>query len=658
MTQFTHSFPRLARLVQPTRPEPTDDPTPRRVRFAILLMMAAGVVFATIYASIGMWQMTTAVTGAVLIAGVLSLCARWGCDAHRVGEAGLATLFALLVYSNVVSGGLGDPNLTWFFVLPVAAAATLGPLVAVRWSVVCIAAIVGFWAWEVFGPGLQSQVPAPYRGAQRLANPLAAMAVTGALVTAFIRSHRRALAKADQANEALLAERARLQVLASFDALTALPNRYAFDQALSERLAAGRSVTMLYLDVDRFKDVNDAYGHAMGDKLLIHMARRLRRVTGVGREPTLSQLDASAETPLLARWGGDEFAILLPGADEAKAAELAQRIVHAARFPVMSKGYRLHVGASVGIAFGASGMEASELARNADVALFRVKQRGGDGVEVFESTALESVQRRVLVETCLRTALADKELRLVMQPLTDAEGRMVGAETLLRWRSASLGEVSPAELIPVAERSGQMPTLGAWVLEQACLAATSWPSHLRVSVNVSVAQLAHGDFVDVVERSLRRTRLAASRLELEITESLIADDPRLVDTLRELEGLGVSLALDDFGTGYSSLSTLRTLPVSRVKIDRSFVRAVHQRDEDGAMIRAIVGMAHALGLEVLAEGVEEQAQLEVLARLGCNELQGYLLGRPMEEAEFRRLAGRSERPDDEVAEAARRRALN
>ena len=294
-----------------------------------------------------------------------------------------------------------------------------------------------------------------------------------------------------------------------------------------------------------------------------------------------------------------------------------------------------------GIALGPSdGGDVESLVRSADIALSRVKSRGAGGVDFFEEKALESVRRRVLVETALRQAIEENELRLLFQPLFDIEGSIVGAEALLRWDSSILGAVSPEEFIPIAERSGQMRELGRWVLEAACREARHWRSDVRVAVNVSVAQLRGSALVDSIRDVLDTTELPASRLELEITESLLADDPYTRGVLGELRELGVSLALDDFGTGFSSLGVLRQLPVDRLKIDRSFVQSMHINDGDAALVRTIVAMGRELGLHVLAEGVEQQKQFDALKEIGCDEVQGYFLGKPLGISAFRERVAR------------------
>lgn len=633
MQRFTESFPRLAKLAAAGPDAKRRSPTGRRVDFSIRLTSAVAVPFAALYLWGGMWPMALVLGGALVTATFLWLLLRGGSSPARVGEAWLTLLFAVVCALGFFAGGSDMVALSWFFVLPVGATAILGHRVAVRWVILSTLGLLGFIAYATFGPGLESWVPQRLQPVLSVAAPLSAAGTIGVLVVTLVRSHIRALDQVNDSHEKLHTERKRLEVLASYDALTVIPNRFACERVLSERLASS-PVTLLFIDVDRFKDVNDAYGHSMGDELLRRISRRLQRVA---RSHLRSRAAAECK-PFVARWGGDEFAVVLTGARTETAESLANAVVQALAFPVDIDDHRLHLGGSVGIAFALPETPTHELVRNADIALYRVKGRGGHGFEVFESTSLDHVQRRVLLGNALREALVRGELRLQMQPLYDRDRSLVGAEALIRWRSSTLGEVSPAEFIPVAEQSGQMPAIGAFVLEQACVAASSWPAHLRVSVNVSVTQLNQDDMVAVVQRALERSALPAHRLELEITESVLADDRRIIRTLEHISALGVGLALDDFGTGYSSLATLRELPVDRVKIDRSFVRAIHERDDDVAVVRAIVGMAHALDLLVLAEGIEAREQLDLLRDLGCDEMQGYFLGRPVELSRMARLA--------------------
>lgn len=458
----------------------------------------------------------------------------------------------------------------------------------------------------------------------------------GALVWIFVRGHAESEDRVFFAQKAFLKERERLRVLAHFDSLTTLPNRHTFEENLA-RCLSNAPLALVYVDLDRFKDINDAFGHALGDTLLNEVAQRFGHVVYNGPAPKFSALELYDSNPMLARRGGDEFVVLMPQASNEEASTMAEAMLNSLAEPFEVGEQRLRIAASVGIAMGPSdGSDVKSLVRNADIALSRGKERGSGSVEFFEQGALESVQRRVLVETTLRDAIQNKELQLYYQPLFSSDETLVGAEALLRWESPILGRIGPTEFIPIAEHSGQMCTIGSWVLETACQEALTWGPQVRVSVNISVAQLRGSDLVQRVAGVLKSTGLAASQLELEVTESMLADDEHTRSVLRELRELGVSLALDDFGTGFSSLGVLRSLPVECLKIDRSFVQSMHTNVNDAALVRTIVAMGRELGLRVLAEGVEEREQLDALQSMGCDEIQGYLLGRPMDAATFRK----------------------
>ncbi len=638
--RFTEAFPRLAEIIPNT---PADQELMRgaRVRSAIRALVLIGLLFVFQFWRLGLGLMAVAV-GVVCILSMVMLWAigRVGRPA-LFGELALGLLFLLLVLANYHTGGFYEPNFSWFLTIPVGAAVVLGHWVAIRWTLATFVVAVVFWSVEQSGVEIVNQIPESERAFHALAGRTSAILTIGAMVWIFVRSHAQAEHRALAAQKALLKERERLRVLAHFDSLTTLPNRHTFEQSVERCLTAGRKVALIYVDIDRFKDVNDAFGYAFGDALLIEVAQRFAKVVYGGPTPIHSALERYDERPLLARRGGDEFVVLLPDATGADAAQMAQKLVRALREPVDVDEQRLHVAASIGIALGpADGSDVETLVRSADIALSRVKTRGMGGVDFFEEKALESVRRRVLIETALREAEGQDELKLLFQPLFSMDGAVVGAEALLRWDSSILGPVSPEEFIPIAERSGQMRDLGRWVLNAACREAASWPEGVRLSVNVSVAQLRGAALVQSVRDVLEMSGLPAHRLELEITESLLADDPYTRGVLGELRELGVSLALDDFGTGFSSLGVLRQLPVDRLKIDRSFVQSMHTDDGDAALVRTIVAMGRELGLHVLAEGVELSEQLEALRSIGCDEVQGYYLGKPLRAVPFRERARR------------------
>ena len=411
--------------------------------------------------------------------------------------------------------------------------------------------------------------------------------------------------------------------LAHHDVLTGLPNRALFRDRLEQALAGGRRagqmVAVLCLDLDRFKEVNDLYGHANGDELLRQASMRL------GAE--LRQGDT------LARLGGDEFAIVQPRIDGPEAAvALAQRLIETIADPFETLGQETMIGVSVGIAmFPHDGSEVEGLVRSADLALYRAKSDGRGTWRTFEPEMDARLQERRQLERELRETLARGGLTLHFQPVADTEGGEITAfEALVRWPHPQRGMIPPADFIPLAEESGLILALGEWVLRTACAEAAGWPAAMRIAVNLSPAQFSHGDLPGLVRRVLDETGLEAARLELEITEGvLIKDNERALTILRQLKALGVRITMDDFGTGYSSLSYLQRFPFDKLKIDQSFVRLAEQSADSRAIIRAVIGLGKSLGMPVVAEGVETTGQLDLLAGEQCDEVQGYLIGRPM-----------------------------
>ncbi len=415
------------------------------------------------------------------------------------------------------------------------------------------------------------------------------------------------------------AAEARLQHQAFHDALTGLPNRALFMDRLGLALAAARRgparVALVYLDLDRFKMVNDTLGHHAGDRLLQEVGRRLAA--------------AVRDSDTMARMGGDEFCAIVPDVvDGAEAAAVAHRLAAALRPVVELQGHDLHVTASVGVALHPTdGEDPHTLLRCADAAMYQAKESGPNAVRLFSPGQRDD--RRLDFESKLHGAVERGELTLHYQPQTHlATSRLVGFEALLRWNHPTLGQVMPDRIIPVAEESGLVLPIGAWVLREACRQAAAWQRggrNLRVAVNVSARQLERGDFPDLVRETLRETGLEPALLEVELTES-VAMREESIARMASLRDTGVRIAIDDFGTGYSSLSCLRRMPVEALKIDRSFVREV----EDGSpLLEPIIRLAHGLGLRVVAEGVETHRQLRRLHELGCDLAQGYALGGPM-----------------------------
>ncbi len=424
--------------------------------------------------------------------------------------------------------------------------------------------------------------------------------------------------------EQLLQEReratARLAELATQDAVTRLVNRDAILQQLESAITAGGRPCVLFIDLDRFKEVNDAMGHFSGDVVLRQVSKRLKSALGT--------------QGLVGRWGGDEFVAVVAGApDDAALLMLAQGLRQAVSAPLNVGGQSVRIDACVGVArYPEHGDDAQALVRSADMAVYAAKNDGRGCVRPFEAALAERSQRRYEIAQALRSANPDREFRLEFQPLTSLrDGRLHAMETLLRWNSRSLGTVAPAEFIPIAEESGAIIGLGRWVLGQACAAAAGWPGEVApiVSVNVSVVQMLRSDFPGDVSAALQSSGLSAHRLEVEVTESVFAADAqRLEAALGALRALGVRIAIDDFGTGYSSLAYLHRLQVDAVKIDQSFVRRI-DGEAGCSIVTAIVSIARSFGIACVAEGVESAEQYLKLRELGVDIGQGWYFGRPM-----------------------------
>jgi len=412
----------------------------------------------------------------------------------------------------------------------------------------------------------------------------------------------------------------RIRHLACHDALTDLPNRAALDDYLSgvlERVHRdGDRFAVLCLDLDRFKQINDLFGHSTGDMVLREVSHRLQ---------------TAAQGAFLARIGGDEFVAIAEQEPLPSSAELlASRLQTALDDDIEIEGHRFELGLSIGISvYPRDGEDMRSLFANADAALYRAKHDGRGAVRFFTATMDQQLRDRRALERDLRSAIANGELSLEYQPQQHADGRIVGFEALARWHHPKRGSVPPAEFIPIAEESGLIVELGEWVLREACKEAASWHPSLQVGVNVSAIQFRRVALEQTVQTVLDETGIAPGRLELEITEGVLIENVgRAKQTLKELKALGVRLALDDFGTGYSSLSYLQSFPLDRIKIDRTFISNLGRTDRSLAIVRAVIGLAHGLGVPVLAEGVETNSQLATVIKEGCDEVQGYLIGRP------------------------------
>ncbi|NKK67058.1 EAL domain-containing protein [Rhizobium leguminosarum bv. viciae] len=426
-----------------------------------------------------------------------------------------------------------------------------------------------------------------------------------------------------------------IEHLAHHDVLTDLPNRSLFDtrirQALQMAERKNGEVALLYIDLDRFKTVNDVFGHAEGDRILCKVASILRRVTD--------------ESDTIARLGGDEFAIIqLAGQQPAAAQKLAAAILDEFAVEMDTARDPTAVGVSLGIAlYPADGSDADEICNNADIALYRVKHGGRGKACFFDAEMDEATRARRLIESELRHAITRHQIHVSYQPILDAHSGVIsGYEALMRWNRPGHGICEPDVFIPIAEESGSIVQLGEWVLQQACTEAARWPHPLTIAVNVSPVQFMLPNLAERIVTILDETRLAPDRLEIEITEAaLFRDRDRVMTTLQRLRSLGVHIVMDDFGTGYSSLSNLRTFPFDKIKVDRSFTGMLEHDAAARSIVRAIIGLGHSLGMPVVTEGVETETQRRIVVEEGCAQVQGFLLGKPDIEPSIKFAARRS-----------------
>ena len=430
----------------------------------------------------------------------------------------------------------------------------------------------------------------------------------------------------------------KIAFLARYDTLTQLPNRLMLNETLGDALEYARKwrtrCAFLMIDLDRFKAVNDSLGHLVGDQMLGEVARRLQPLMDEGE--------------VCGRLGGDEFAIIIrDAADRRRVDTLAKTVIAALSAPYHVENQVLYVGASVGSALGPrDGHKVEEIIRNADLALYRAKSEGGGVHCEYEPSLHATAEEKRQLEFSLRSALENEEMVLHYQPVVDANSEeVVSFEALVRWNSKLHGFVSPGKFIPLAEDTRLIVPIGTWVMNEACReAASKWPAHVKVNVNVSPEQLLEPDFVGTVVRALSHSGLAASRLEIEVTESIFMRDAGVVrKALEQCLALGCSVALDDFGTGYSSLGYLRKMQFTTIKVDRTFVQGAAQNSPESlAIIRAVVAMADSLGMTTTAEGVENQDEADLIRKLGCTKIQGYHFGRPMPAEDVRAIFSRKD----------------
>jgi len=423
-----------------------------------------------------------------------------------------------------------------------------------------------------------------------------------------------------------------IEHLSHHDLLTDLPNRAAFNDRLDDAIAAaaakGGACGLLMFDIDGFKTINDVYGHATGDAVLRAVADRVEK---------------ACDGAFLARVGGDEFAVIAPdGPQPQTAMALAERIVAAVDPEIEVDGAVLKAGTSIGIAiYPQDAADSASLVANADVALDHAKEHTRGSVRFFEPETDRQLREERALQQDLRLAISRGEIDLHYQPQASIDGSIVGFEALARWHHPTRGIVPPGCFIPIAEESGAIIEIGAWILRRACREAASWPNDLSVAINLSPVQFQHGDLPKLVHEVLLETGLPAARLELEITESVLIDDlDHAVGILRRLKNLGVRIAMDDFGTGYSSLSYLQAFPFDKIKIDKGFISKIDHCPQSATIVRAVIALGRELSLPVLAEGVETEQQLRFLAAESCNGIQGYFIGKPLPIDNYGAVVGR------------------
>jgi diguanylate cyclase (GGDEF)-like protein len=439
----------------------------------------------------------------------------------------------------------------------------------------------------------------------------------------------------------------RMAHMAYHDGLTDLPNRAAFLQALAQMIEAcegtDEEFAVLSIDLDGLKEINDVFGHATGDKLLIEVGRRIQ---------------ASARGGVVARLSGDEFGLIIDGKQPVAGMLLAEKLAEALANEFMIDGKSVRTGVTTGISiFPHNGADAASLLANAGAALFRAKAKSRGSISIYEPEMDQQIRDRRVLHQDLSVAIRNGELSLYYQPQamarqTVAASEVIGFEALARWLHPVRGFVPPGDFIPIAEESGLIVEMGEWILREACREAASWPLPLQIAVNLSPAQFMHGDVVGLVHSILIETGLAPGRLELEITEGVLIEDfDRGLALLRRLKALGVRISMDDFGSGYSSLSYLQAFPFDKIKIDRAFVMNLGRNPQSAAIVRAVIGLGHGLEMSIVAEGVETQEQLGFLADVGCDAVQGYYIGKPLPIGQYAALVGGA---DGKAIEPARK----
>ena len=563
--------------------------------------------------------------------GVVLLMVRSGrrTSAIALMLTSLMGMVGLLMWQN---GGLRDSSLLAFPCLLVFAA-MMGTrrlyfvLFATMTIVVAVVLAANLQGWHV-----NRVAPLSFN---TFVDIVAVLCVTSVIAWLMSNDMHSALDAVHAQNLQMAATQARMEIMATHDALTGLPNRSLardrFDQAAAAARRTGHRVAMLYLDLDNFKNVNDTLGHSSGDTLLKQVSDRL------------SALLRTADT--VARLGGDEFLLLVPEVDDVDVvADIASKVVSGLMVPFDVMGMEIFSGCSLGITvFPTDGEDFDSLLKKSDIAMYRAKESGRNAYRFWDGEMNASVVEHVELLSAMRSALANREFTLAYQPQFDLRtGKLIGAEALIRWRHPDKGAVSPARFIPLAERSGLIVPIGDWVLHEACAQAQRWRASgwadLTISVNVSPVQFRRGSVQASVAQALADSGLPSENLELELTESLLIQDSlQLAESLASLRRMGVRFAIDDFGTGYSNLAYLKRFEVERLKIDQTFVRRLTDDVQDQAIVRAIVQMAASLNLFTVAEGVEDGATLALLGDLGCQQGQGFHWSPAVPAAEFEKF---------------------
>ena len=578
-----------------------------------------GLPFVIRYLSMGLVSIS-AVLGVTMILALYNVFA----VRTHVGFAShlsVFTVFALLVVSNIVSGGFYDPNFSWLYVVPLIAVVLVGLRAGLIWTGIIMMTTAVFWFAHAQG-AFPSLVPESQHALQSLLNRVSAIFAIGGVAIAYVYEHRMIEGEVRIAKE-------EIERLAFVDEVTGLANRHRFLSLLNQELQAHERGALLFIDLDRFKDVNDTQGHAVGDLLLREVAFRLEH--------------ALSEDDTIARIGGDEFALILPNVTPETVYERASMLLQSMRSPLTlsgeSKELITQVDMSIGIAlFPDHGTSNSILLRHADTAMYRAKGAGGDRAIVYDDSLGDRLERQNMLQLGLREAIANRDIDVYFQGIVDPHSfRDESVEALARWTYK--GErISPVEFIPVAEATGLIVPLGQVILEKACEQAKRWRESGRyapcVCVNVSAHQFKQRAFVDNVLEVLDFYQLPGTALEIELTESALVDANVVGEAMIRLQKAGITIALDDFGTGYSSLSYMRQFPFDRVKIDQSFIKGLPTSDADKALVTAVITLAHSLGLNVVAEGLETQEHVRLLVERGADALQGYHFARPIPPDEY------------------------